>query len=152
MPNGTPIPKNAGLNRDILRVDYAKRRLNDLTEQGVAKEKAWEIIGSELRAGAATKVTGPIARGAKVHAHSEQFDGRAHPTCGQGVVAVSPEVFSAVDPKVRCTHCARDEFPNGQPGWHAAQAKNNLAPVEQLVEEIAGEVDVEEDSGDRPRP
>lgn len=133
-----------------MRVDYAKRRLNDLTEQGVAKEKAWEVIGSELRAGAATKVTGPIARGAKVHAHSEQFDGHAHPACGKGVVAVSHEVFSAVEREDRCTHCNRDEFPNGQPGWHAEQAKKELVPVVQLVEENA--IEVESERSDSPRP
>ncbi len=63
----------------------------------------------------------------KVHNHTEQFDGHMHPVCGRGKTAVGNDAFEATDPKLRCTHCARDWFPIGQPDWHLRQAQRRSA-------------------------
>ena len=52
---------------------------------------------------------------AKVHNHSEQFDGAWHPVCGRGDKAVSSDQFEATPSKDRCPFCERDWFPNGHP-------------------------------------
>ncbi|MHB1125255.1 MAG: hypothetical protein ACYC0T_21405 [Ramlibacter sp.] len=59
----------------------------------------------------------------KTHLHDEQFDGAPHPWCGRGNSAVSPEVFEATAPELRCKACDREWFPNGQPDWHLKAAQ-----------------------------
>ena len=62
----------------------------------------------------------------KVHNHSEQFDGHPHPVCGRGSTAVPALAFEATRPELRCQHCAREWFPNGQPDWHRRSAIERL--------------------------
>lgn len=58
----------------------------------------------------------------KVHNHSEQFDGAMHSVCGQGSVIISSDDFEGYPRDMRCKHCERDWFPNGQAQWHWEQA------------------------------
>lgn len=59
---------------------------------------------------------------AKIHNHSEQFDGAMHPVCGRGTTAVGSDEFEATPRAMRCTACDRDWFPSGQPDWHFRSA------------------------------
>lgn len=142
------------LTKNLLRVDYAQRRLNDLKASGVTLEAARDIVGAELRAGAATKITSlmPPAAKAKAHLHSEQFDGHAHSACGRGTLAVSQEVFAATPSTERCTRCERDEFQHGQPDWHAQQAKAKIAEAVALVESVLSDESDGQSASERPRP
>jgi hypothetical protein len=62
----------------------------------------------------------------RVHLHSEQFDGHAHPSCGRGSTAAPRLQFEAADPAQRCKYCEREWFPLGQPEWHHRQAQEEL--------------------------
>ena len=75
----------------------------------------------------------------KVHLHSEQFDGAPHPWCGRGKAAAPSSVFEATLPTLRCSLCARDWFPRGQPHWHLleAQRANRARQVAELVADAA---------------
>lgn len=48
----TDRPRNAGLNKERARVEYAQRRLVELVGQGVDKDAAWETIRAEIKSGA----------------------------------------------------------------------------------------------------
>lgn len=63
---------------------------------------------------------------AKVHNHTEQFDGVFHSWCGRGK-AVSTLEFEATQSRLRCRLCEAYWFPNGQPDWHRLQAEEELS-------------------------
>jgi len=48
----TDRPRNAALNTERARVQYAARRLKELREQGVPDKAAWDTIRAELKGGA----------------------------------------------------------------------------------------------------
>ncbi len=47
----TARPRNAALNKDRARVQYAEQRLSELRLEDMNDEAAWEIIRSELKRG-----------------------------------------------------------------------------------------------------
>lgn len=47
----TPRPRNAALNKDQARVQYAARRLQELKAKGINEAEAWNTIQAELKAG-----------------------------------------------------------------------------------------------------
>jgi hypothetical protein len=47
----TGRPRNAALNKERARVQYAHHRLSELREQGVSDEAAWDTIRAELTRG-----------------------------------------------------------------------------------------------------
>ena len=49
----TDRPRNAAINKDRVRVEYAARRLEELQKIGLSRDYAWEVVRSELRAGKA---------------------------------------------------------------------------------------------------
>lgn len=70
---------------------------------------------------------------AKVHNHSEQFDGAFHSWCGRGK-AVSTLEFEATPSRLRCKLCEDDWFPNGQPDWHREQAERALSEARAVTQ------------------
>lgn len=75
----------------------------------------------------------------KAHNHSEQFDGAMHSVCGQGFVILTNEDFEGFERKLRCKHCERDWFPNGQPDWHWEQAaKKYQVKLKKLFDNYKG--------------
>lgn len=65
----------------------------------------------------------------KVHINDDQLDGKLTPRChvGRPGSTVYEAVFEATEPRLRCKHCERWWFPNGQPDWHLKQAQARLA-------------------------
>jgi hypothetical protein len=70
----------------------------------------------------------------KIHLHETQFDGAPHPRCGRGSTAVEEKVFEATAPALRCQHCDREWFPDGQPDWHLEAARKQLSTATQTQE------------------
>lgn len=70
---------------------------------------------------------------AKVHNHSEQFDGAFHSWCGRGK-AVSTLEFEAAPSRLRCKLCEADWFPYGQPDWHREQAERALSAARAVTQ------------------
>jgi hypothetical protein len=73
---------------------------------------------------------------AKVHLHSEQFDGWLHAQCGAGEWksgsprCVEADEFEKLPRAMRCKHCSRYWFPNGEPDDILTdyQSKSNCPP------------------------